>query len=71
MEEAQSQLSFRYLHLGGWTAGILDFMLMQFRIASEKKDIKFLEWIEKDYDVPKLTNSYKTDEKLDILNKIR
>ena len=70
ISEAQSQLSFRYLHLGGWTAGILDFMLMQFRIASEKKDIKFLDWIEKDYDVLKLTNSYKNYRKNSPLFKI-
>jgi protein tyrosine phosphatase (PTP) superfamily phosphohydrolase (DUF442 family) len=59
IEVAQSQLSFRYLHLGGWTAGILDFMLMQFRLANKTKGIKFLDWIEEDYDVASLTESYK------------
>ena len=57
--EAQKQLSFRYLHLGGWTAGILDFMLMQYRIANEGKGIEFLDWIERDYDIKNLTLMYK------------
>ena len=55
---AQKQLSFRFLHLGGWTAGILDYMLMQYRIAFEETSIQFLDWIEDSYDRDEMTAKY-------------
>jgi len=70
ISEAQKQLSFRYLHLGGWTAGILDFMLMQYRIANEEKGIEFLDWIERDYDIKNLTLMYKNFRKNSAFFKI-
>ena len=41
VEIAQKQLSFKFLHLGGWTAGILDFMLMEYRHAFKKDGLTF------------------------------
>ena len=55
---AQKQLSFKFLHLGGWTAGILDFMLMEYRHACEKGRTKFLEWIEECYNREEMTQRY-------------
>ncbi len=58
VEIAQKQLSFKFLHLGGWTAGILDFMLMEYRIACKRDRIKFLDWIENNYHREEMTQRY-------------
>lgn len=58
IEAAQKQLSIKYLHLGGWTAGILDFMLMQFRLSSTINGTKFKDWLRNEYDVMELTKGY-------------
>ena len=58
VEIAQKQLSFKFLHLGGWTAGILDFMLMEYRIAFKRDRIKFLDWIENNYHREEMTQRY-------------
>lgn len=55
---AQKQLSIKYLHLGGWTAGILDYMLMHYRIAFEESGIKFKDWVRNDYDQVELTKKF-------------
>ena len=59
IETAQKQLSIKYLHLGGWTAGILDFMLMQFRLSSTATGIKFKDWLKNEYDITELTEGFK------------
>ena len=58
VEIAQKQLSFKFLHLGGWTAGILDFMLMEYRHALKKDRINFLDWVEKRYHREEMTQRY-------------
>ena len=58
VEIAQKQLSFKFLHLGGWTAGILDFMLMEYRHAFKKDRINFLDWVEKRYHREEMTQRY-------------
>ena len=58
IETAQKQLSIKYLHLGGWTAGILDFMLMQFRLSSTMTGIKFKDWLINEYDTIELTEGF-------------
>ena len=59
IETAQKQLSIKYLHLGGWTAGILDFMLMQFRLSSAMTGINFKDWLKTEYDITGLTEGFK------------
>ncbi len=59
IETAQKQLSIKYLHLGGWTAGILDYMLMQFRLASQSKGINFKDWLRNEYDRDELTEGFR------------
>ena len=59
IEVAQKQLSIKYLHLGGWTAGILDFMLMQFRLSSTMTGIKFKDWLRNEYDTIELTEGFR------------
>ena len=56
--EAQKQLSFKYLHIGGWHAGILDFMFMRFRKDNEKTSISFKEWVKNVYDPDIFTLDY-------------
>ena len=58
VEIAQKQLSFKFLHLGGWTAGILDFMLMEYRHTLKKDRINFLDWVEKRYHREEMTQRY-------------
>ena len=58
IETAQKQLSIKYLHLGGWTAGILDYMLMQYRLAFEKSGIVFKHWVKTEYDELELTHGF-------------
>lgn len=55
---AQKQLSFKYLHIGGWHAGILDFMFMRFRKDFEKNSICFKEWVKSEYDPESFTLDY-------------
>ena len=59
IEIAQKQLSIKYLHLGGWTAGILDYMLMRFRLVSSRPGMTFKDWLRNDYDVTELTEGFK------------
>jgi protein tyrosine/serine phosphatase len=59
IELAQKQLSLRYLHIGGWTAGILDYMLMQYRLAFHRTGINFKDWLVTDYDIDDLTIEFK------------
>ena len=70
IEVAQKQLSFRFLHLGGWTAGILDYMLMRYRIAYYRDKIGFKDWIINEYDPIDLTNGFKEFRKKNHLLKI-
>ena len=58
VEIAQKQLSFKFLHLGGWTAGILDFMLMEYRHAFKKDRINFLDWVRERYQTEEMTQRY-------------
>ena len=58
VEIAQKQLSFKFLHLGGWTAGILDFMLMEYRHAFKKDRINFLDWVRERYHTEEMTQRY-------------
>ena len=55
---AQKQLSIKYLHLGGWTAGILDYMLMAYRLSFEIKGLEFKEWLQTEYDPSELTEEF-------------
>tara|TARA_B100001057_G_scaffold474289_1_gene539669 strand:- start:142 stop:846 length:705 start_codon:yes stop_codon:yes gene_type:complete len=58
IEVAQKQLSFKYLHIGGWHAGILDFMFMRFRKDQEKNFICFKDWVKNEYDPYSFTKDY-------------
>ena len=70
IEIAQKQLSFKFLHLGGWTAGILDYMLMQYRLAYVSYKVSFKDWIINEYDPKELTKGFKEFRRLNHLLKI-
>ena len=70
IEIAQKQLSIKYLHLGGWTAGILDYMLMRFRLASGKPGMTFKNWVIHEYDSAQLTEGFKTFRKNNYFFKV-
>ena len=70
IEIAQKQLSIKYLHLGGWTAGILDYMLMEFRVANKRNGIKFRDWLDTEYDAIELTEGFKKFRKKNHIFKI-
>ena len=70
IETAQKQLSIKYLHIGGWTAGILDFMLMQFRLANAVTGVKFKDWLKNEYDKVELTEGFKKFRKENHILKI-
>ena len=70
IEVAQKQLSLRFLHLGGWTAGILDFMLMQYRLAFQRTGIKFKDWLVNEYEISELTEGFKAYRKTHHIFKI-
>ena len=70
IETAQKQLSIKYLHLGGWSAGILDYMLMQFRLQSQSKGIKFKDWLRNEYDIYELTEGFRQFRKNNRILKI-
>ena len=70
IEVAQKQLSLRYLHLGGWTAGILDYMLMQYRLAFHRSGIKFNDWLVTEYEIDDLTKGFKAYRKKHHIFKI-
>lgn len=50
IEEAQRQLSFRYLHIRKSSKGILDYCLEKYRDANEKSPIGFRDWVLSVYD---------------------
>ena len=56
--EAQKQLSIKFLHIGGWTAGILDFMLMRYREEFEDTGISFKNWVAEIYEPGQLTKEF-------------
>ena len=58
IEIAQRQLSIKFLHLGGWTAGILDYMLMEYRLAYASSKIGFKDWVVNEYDPKELTSGF-------------
>ena len=70
IEVAQKQLSLRYLHLGGWTAGILDFMLMQYRLAFHATGIIFKDWLVNEYEIDDLTKGFSAYRKTHHIFKI-
>jgi protein tyrosine/serine phosphatase len=70
IEIAQKQLSFKYLHIGGWTAGILDYMLMQYRLAYEVNGVLFRDWLVSNYNIEELTYGFNTFRKKNHLLKV-
>ncbi len=59
IEDAQKQLSFKFLHIGGWSAGILDYMLMRYRQEFENTGISFKDWVKNIYEPVQLTIDFK------------
>ena len=58
IEIAQKQLSIKFLHIGGWTAGILDYMLMRYKLAYYSSKVSFKEWVINEYDPNELTKGF-------------
>ena len=58
IEEAQKQLSFRYLHLKSSRKGILDYGLEKYRLRNEASPIPFRDWIAQEYDPEALSDEF-------------
>lgn len=50
IEEAQQQLSFKYLHFKHSRKGILDYGLERYRAAFDQTGISFRDWLDREYD---------------------
>ena len=59
LEQAQRQLSWRYIHRSTGPTGILDHFLRYFGRVAETRDISLLDWITTEYDPAAVTASYK------------
>ncbi len=58
IEEAIEQLSIKYLHMRAGKTGMLDFFFETYLQGPAKKGIKFMEWIEGDYDRQKVKDEF-------------
>ena len=59
LEEAQAQLSWRYLHLRSGSTGILHFLLEAYATDAARAPLSFRDWVETRYDPEALTAAYK------------
>ncbi|QCE35222.1 protein tyrosine phosphatase [Acetobacteraceae bacterium] len=50
VQEAQKQLHWRFFHFSRSRTGVLDLFLKLYERTGEKKNISFLDWVQKDYD---------------------
>lgn len=58
-QEAQKQLSLRYLHIRSADTGIMDFILEQYEQAQIDHNLTFQEWLETQYDRNQLMQAFK------------
>lgn len=69
-EEAIKQLSFKYLHIKYAKTGILDAFIEEYINSNKIKNIKFLEWVNNEYDRDKLISSFKPHKPTEIINSL-
>lgn len=58
IEEAQAQLSFRFLHIKASEKGILDYCLEKYRKTNKASPIAFRDWLENMYDPDEILNEF-------------
>lgn len=56
---ALEQMSWRYLHLGTGSTGIMRFMIERYAADSAREPMDFREWVERRYDPEALTEAFK------------
>ena len=66
-EEAQGQLSWRYLHLRGAATGVLHFLLERYAAENAAAPIGFREWVETRYDPEALMAEYRSGAAADFV----
>ena len=66
-EEAQQQLSWRFLHVRGASTGVLHFLLERFAADAAAAPIGFREWVETRYDPVALMAAYRSGGGADFL----
>jgi protein tyrosine/serine phosphatase len=66
-EEAQRQLSWRYLHLRGASTGVLHFLLGRYAEDATREPMSFRDWIATRYDPEALTAAYRSGAAADFL----
>lgn len=67
IEEAQKQLSLRYLHIKHSNTGRLDYFLETYRQFNEKTPIDFMTWAKDHYDRDTLTAQFHSNKWYDLL----
>jgi protein tyrosine/serine phosphatase len=67
IEEAQRQLSLRYLHVKHSKTGRLDYFLECYKTFNDKTPIPFMEWCEHHYDREKLTKQFHSNKWYDFI----
>ena len=65
-EEAQRQLSWRYLHLRGAATGVLHFLLERYAAENAVAPMGFREWVETRYDPEALMAEYRSGGAADL-----
>jgi protein tyrosine/serine phosphatase len=66
-EEAQAQLSLRFLHVRGASTGVLHFLIERYAADNAKRPVGFREWIETAYDPDRLMADYRSARGADLL----
>ena len=66
-EEAQQQLSWRFLHVRGASTGVLHFLLERFAADTAREPMSFREWIASRYDPAALMAAYRSGGAADLL----
>ena len=65
-EEAQQQLSWRYLHVRGAATGVLHFLLERYAADHAVEAMSFREWVERRYDPAALMAEYRSGGAADL-----
>ena len=57
---AKKQLSWKFLHIKWAKPGVLDAFVEEYSLDYKKTMIKFMDWVEKEYDPIKLENNFRS-----------
>lgn len=61
IEQAVEQLSLKYLHVKQGKTGVIDYFFARYGEETRESGKSFMDWVEQDYDKPKVRADFKTE----------